>query len=235
MRILLALLALALAAPAAAAERRFPITDFERLIVEGPFIVRLAPGRTATATASGGQSALDRVLIDSQGTTLRIRRNTTGWTGSAREQGPPAVIELTARTLRSARLIGGGRLELGPIGNMDLDLVVQGSGSLSAPQLTVDNLSLGLVGSGRLEVGGRAEILRAEVQGTGDLDASALRAESATIIAGTAGAIAVGVTEEATVTSSGIGEVHVIGTENCTVRGPSADLVRCARSDQRQR
>jgi hypothetical protein len=43
-RTIAVLLAFALALPAAAAERRYPITDFDRIVVEGPFIVRLTTG-----------------------------------------------------------------------------------------------------------------------------------------------------------------------------------------------
>ena len=35
--------------PAAAAERRFAVTDFDRVVVEGPYQVRLATGRTTSA------------------------------------------------------------------------------------------------------------------------------------------------------------------------------------------
>jgi hypothetical protein len=93
-------------------------------------------------------------------------------------------------------------------------------------------VALTLAGSGRLEIAGTAETLSADIQGTGDVDASRLRAENATIIAGTTGEVALEVARAATVSAYGLGNVVIAGNADCTVRGPSADLVRCA-SNQR--
>src|SRR5688572_15139678 len=107
MRTLIAFLTLALAAfPAAAADRRYSITDFDRIVVEGPYIVRLTTGGPTSARASGSQAALERVIIDASGQTLRIRRNRSYWGGTAGAQEGPLTIELTTRALRSARLVG---------------------------------------------------------------------------------------------------------------------------------
>ena len=165
-RILLAFAALAAAAaPAAAAERRYSVTDFERVVVEGPYVVRLSAGRSSTATASGSQAALDRVSIDVSGQTLRIRRNRNQWGGTPGAQEGPLEIELTTRTLRSARVIGPGRLELDRIEGLRVDLVVEGSGTLRVAEVEADNLSLGLAGAGRIELAGAVESLTAHVQG----------------------------------------------------------------------
>ena len=81
----LALLCLALvAAPASAAERRYSVTDFDRIEVDGPYVVRLTTGRASAAVATGPQGGLDRLTVEVSGQTLRIRRNRSGWTGDAR-------------------------------------------------------------------------------------------------------------------------------------------------------
>ena len=69
-RLLIALAGLATvaaASPAAAVDRRFAVPDFDRVEVEGPYIVRLRVGGPSTATASGSQASLDRVTIDGSG------------------------------------------------------------------------------------------------------------------------------------------------------------------------
>jgi len=224
---------LAAAAPAAAAERRFPVTDFDRVVVEGPYIVRLVTGPASSATASGGQAALDRLSLDVNGQTLRIRRSRSSWGGNPGAQEGPLTIELATRTLRSARLIGPGRLEVDRARGLRVDLIVEGSGFLRAGSVEADNLSLGLAGSGRLEVGGRAETMTADVQGTGDLDASTLAAEDVSITTTTTGTVAARAADSANVNALGLGEVTILGRPACTVRGPNAELVRCG-SDQRQ-
>ena len=223
---------LVLAAPAAAAERRYSVSDFERVVVEGPYIVRLTAGRSSSAVASGSQAALDRVSIDVSGQTLRIRRNRSSWGGNMGAQEGPLTIELTTRNLRSARLIGPASLDIERAQGLRVDLIVEGSGRLRAAQVAADNLSLGLAGSGRLEIAGTAETLNADIQGTGDVDASRLQAENATIIAGTTGEVALQVERAVTVNAYGLGNVVIAGRADCTVRGPSSDLVRCA-SNQR--
>lgn len=226
-RLLLALVLIAAATPAAAAERRYSVTDFDRIVVEGPYIVRLSVGRATTASAEGSQAALDRVSLDVNGRTLRIRRAATWWGGNPGEQIGPLNIDLTTRSLRSARLVGSGRLEVQRAEGQRVDLTVEGSGELVASDIEADNLSLGLAGAGRLEVAGNAETLNADIQGTGDLAAAALRAANANINAVTTGSVAVGVSDSVTVTALGLGEVEILGSPACTVRGQNADLVRC--------
>lgn len=230
--LLAAVLSLGLVVPAAAAERRYSVNDFERVVVEGPFIVRLGVGHSSSATASGSQAALDRISIDTNGDTLRIRRNRTSWTGNPGVQAGPVTVELTTRLLRSARLIGPATLEIERAEGLRVDLVVEGSGRLRASDVEADNLSIGLAGSGTLELSGTAEVLNADIQGTGDVDAANLRAENATIVTGTSGEFALEVTRAATVSAFGLGNVEIAGDGDCTVRGPSAGLVRCG-SDQR--
>lgn len=238
-RILLALAAcVAAAAPAAAAERHYSVTDFERIVVEGPYVVRLSTGRSSSAVASGSVAALDRVVIDVTGQTLRIRRNRNYWGGTPGAQEGPLTVDLVTRTLRSARLIGPASLDIDRAVGLRVDLIIEGSGRLRVGNVVADNLSLGVAGSGSLQLAGRAGSLTADLQGTGDLAAAQLRAENATITHGTSGRVALEVARAATVNAYGLGSVDIIGRADCTVNGPNADLVRChapapASSDQR--
>lgn len=224
---------LALAEPAAAAERRFSVNDFDRLVVEGPYVVRLTAGRSSSAVATGPQAALDRVTLDVSGQTLRIRRNRSSWGGNPGAQQGPLEIELVTRTLRSARLIGPARLEVDRVEGLRVDLIVEGSGILRATNVAADNLSLGLAGSGRIEIAGTAEAVTADIQGTGDVDASQLRADNARITTTTTGTVAMAVARDANVNALGLGEVTIIGRPACTVRGANADQVRCGPEPRR--
>jgi hypothetical protein len=227
-------LAAALAAPAAAAERRYSVTDFDRVVVEGPFNVRLATGRnSSSALATGSQQALDRVSLEVQGRTLRIRPNRAAWGGYPGAAVGPVAIELGTRDLRAAAVNGAGSLSIDRAGGLRLDLTVEGAGRIAAPALSADVLVVSTIGSGRLQLGGTARELRASVHGWADLDAAALRTQGATIVTDSAGRIAVGVERQATVTASGIGEVDVLGSPACTVRGLSAGQVRCGNGNAR--
>jgi hypothetical protein len=217
----------ALAVPAAAAERRYSVTDFERIVVEGPFVVRLVTGRPTSVSASGPQDAIDRAAIDVSGQTLRIRRNTSYWGGTAGAQRGVLTVMLSTRNLRSVRLIGPARFEVDHARGQRIELVVEGSGRLVAPHVDADTLELGLRGGGKLEIAGRAGVLRGDFQGTGDVDGAELTADNATISTTTMGNVSLAARTSASVTANGIGEVVISGRPACTVRGQGAGQVRC--------
>src|SRR5688500_1891017 len=147
-RILLAF-GLGLASTAAsAADRRFAVTDFERVVVEGPYQVRLVTGTTTSAVASGSQAALDRLVLDVTGQTLRRRRNRNHWGGNPGAPEGALTITLSTRNLRSARLIGPGRLDVDRLTGLAAGLFVEGSGQIRAAGVRADALTLGLAGSG---------------------------------------------------------------------------------------
>ena len=219
---------IACAAPAAAAERRYSVTDFDRVVVEGPYIVRLTTGQPSSAVAHGTRESLDRLLVDVQGQTLRIRRNRSAWGGTPGADAGPLTVELSTRLLRSARLVGPASLDIDGAEGLRVDFTVEGSGRLRAANVDADNLSIGLLGSGKLELAGRARSLRADVQGTGDVDAARLTAENATLTTTTAGTVSLAVADAVTVNANGLGDVHILGRPSCTVRGLGAAQVRCS-------
>lgn len=234
-RILLALPTLAaFAAPASAIDRNYPISDFDRVIVEGPYRVHLVIGRSTTAAASGTRDGLDRVSVDVQGQTLRIRRARYAWAGTAGADTGPVTIALTTRALRSARLIGPATLDVDGAQGLNVTFVVEGSGRIRATRVAAETLSLGLLGSGTLDIAGTADTLRGEFQGSGNVEAPRLVAKAAVIATNTGGTVAVTVNGPATVTANGLGDVFMFGTPNCVLNGPGMAQVRCGGSDQRQ-
>ena len=220
--------ALLAAVPAGAAERRYPVTDFDRVQIEGPYEVTLSTGRPSAAAASGSQPALDRVSIEVQGGTLRIRPNRSAWGGTypGGSVGPVRVA-IATRNLRSATLLGSASLAVDKASGLRLDLSVSGSGSLGIASLAVDNLVVGLVGSGKVTLAGKAKQFRATVQGSAGLDAAGLRANDANVVADTAGLVAVGASRTARVKATGSGNVEIIGAPACTVEALGAGIVSC--------
>ena len=220
----------AAAGPVSAAERRYSVTDFDRIEVQGPYEVRIATGASSSAArATGDQAALDRVSVDVQGRTLRVRPNQSAWGGYPGDRPGPVTIELTTRDLRAASVVGSGRLSIDRVKGLRADLSVSGSGSLAAGSVDADTLVVSLLGSGTVALSGRAKQLRAAVQGSGDLEGSAFRAEDVDLTADTAGAVTVGAVRTAKVRATGPGDVEIAGTPACTVTGQSAALVRCGR------
>jgi len=226
-------LACAFAAPAAAAERTYSVTDFDRVRIEGPFTVRLTSGRPAAASATGSPQALDRVSIAVESGILSIRPNRSAWSADPGAASGPVAIEISTRAVRAATVLGAGSLAIDRASGMRVDLTVEGSGRIAVPAVAVDRLVVGMIGSGRIQVAGTAADLRASVHGWADFDAGALRAQAAQIVTDSAGRIAVGVEREARVTASGIGDVEIVGSPACTLRGASAAQVRCGSAPRR--
>jgi hypothetical protein len=231
MRIALPVALLALASPAGAAEQRIMVNDFDRVQVEGPYRVTLTVGGTSAAVATGSRSALDRVSVEVQGRTLRIRPNRSAWGGYPGEEGGgPVEIRATTRELRAGIIIGSGSLTVDRAKGLRIELSVSGSGRLGVAAVEADQLIVNLRGSGKILLGGKARQLRAAVEGNADLDAGSFRAEHADVTADTAGAIALTALQTARIRANGTGEVAIGGTAACTVSGPAAGGVSCGRS-----
>ncbi len=221
-----------LAVPAFAEDRRFAVEDFDRVTVEGPYIVHLLIGRTTSAVAHGSRLALDRMNLDVQDQVLRIRRNRSGAAGA--EPGI-VTIDLVTRSLRAVSLNGPARFDADNVRGLRVEFGLVGNGTLHATHIDADALSLALLGAGRLEIAGAARTLSANIQGSGDLAAPGLVAHNATIASATSGTIAVTVNGPATVSNNGLGNVRVFGRPVCTTSGTGADQVRCGgSSDQGQ-
>jgi hypothetical protein len=226
-RIMLAAIAFLAAAPAQAAERRYTVTDFNRVRVDGPFIVTLSTGESPSAVATGSSHAIDGVSIDVQGRTLRVSPNPSAWGGYPGEDAGPVTIALTTHDLRDASVTGSGSIAIDEAEAMRFDIGVSGSGSVTVGTVQADVLNLGLLGSGRIAIGGKAEILRATIRGSGDLEAEGLSAEQAEVNADTAGIVVLTVTEDASVNATGSGETRIFGSADCNVKSVGAGRVRC--------
>jgi len=227
MRTIMPVLLLLVTAPAAAAERTYSVTDFDRVQVEGPYEVNLVVGRPSAARASGSQLALDRLSVEVQGRTLKIRYNQFAWGSQARMPAEPVRIDVAARSLRGATLIGSGNLTLSGAQGLKLELGLSGAGRIEARDVQADNLILQLRGSGQALLSGAAKQFRATIQGSGDLDATSLQAEDASLSAATHGSIRVSARRSATVVASGQGEVEILGAKACTISGQTAARVKC--------
>jgi hypothetical protein len=228
------LLLFALSAPALAEDRHYAIEDFDRVTVEGPYIVRLVIGRTSSAVAHGSREALDRMSLDVQDQEMRIRRNRGAWTGGSTANPGIVTVDLVTRSLRSARLIGPARLDADAVRGLSVAFSVAGGGTLHATRVDAEALSLALLGAGRLEIAGAARTLAGNFQGSGDLAAPGLVARNATISSTTSGAVALTVNGPATIANEGVGNVRILGRPVCTISGSAADQVRCGGSDERQ-
>ena len=227
--IIAAALALLSATSAQAAERRFTITSFNKIQVDGPFEVTLATGRSPSAFVSGTPQAIERVSLEVQGQVLRVRPNRSAWGGYPGQGAGPLKISVSTHELRSAAVAGSGSIVIDKAKAMRFDLSVAGSGRIGIAALDADTLFVGLVGAGKITLAGKAKELIATLKGSGDLDGAAFVAEEAKINADTAGAVVIAVRRAANVTSTGQGDTRIVGNPACQVKAQGVGQVVCGR------
>lgn len=227
--ILPALLLLAAASPAAAGERNYSVTDFDRVQVDGPYEVVLTTGGSSKARATGSQLALDSVTVEVSGGVLRVHANRSAWGGFPGQLAEPAKVFASTRDLKSAAVRGAGSLSIDRARGLRVDLSLAGSGRLAVVAMAVDQLNVDLLGAGRISLAGAAKQMRATIQGSGDFDAAGLKVEDAQLDANTAGTIAFEADRTAKVKATGAGDVTIAGPASCTIQSRGSGRLRCGR------
>lgn len=223
--VFIACAAAAAAAPAIASERNYTVTSFERVRIDGPFMVRLTTAVAPFAKASGSPAALNGVSIDVQGQTLIVRKSPGSWGGYPGEAPGPVEISVGTHDLSKASVNGAGSLVIDKVKGQTFDFAIQGPGSISIGRLTVDQLKAGLSGSGSATVGGTAAEVTAIVRGTSTFDGSGLKAKDAKIGAEGTAVVKLTATGTAKVDSLGTAMVELTGRPACTVRAIGSAIV----------
>lgn len=218
-----------LAVPAAAAERNLSVTSFDRIRVDGPFKVKLTTGVPPFAKVTGSSSAVDRVSVTVEGRTLVVRSSLSSWGGYPGEAVGPTEVALGTHDLAQAWLNGAGTLAIDRVKGLSFGLDLMGSGQVSIASADVDQLKIGINGSGNAIVGGKAAKLTAVVRGISSLDAAGLRATDA--IVGAEGPSQVKLTATGTLKldARGTSTVDVAGNPSCTVSAQGSVTVNGCR------
>ena len=216
---LLAVLAgtVASASPASAATRNFGIRSFEKIRVEGPYVVRLKTGVAPFARAKGPQAALDRIDLEMRGNVLLVRAGPFNRNPSAAALAP-LELEIGTHDLHSAALNGSGSLAIDKVKGLKFDLSVQGSGTADIASVAVDQLSLNLGGDASARLTGKAKTMAATLRGISTLDASALDVADAELGANGPATLRAKVTRAAEIDAKGTASITLAGLPSCTLK-----------------
>jgi len=224
---LVGLVAALAALPATAAERRIGLTSFDRIVVEGDYLVEVTGSTRVGAVATGEPGALDLLSIEVRDRTLIIRRKPLGEWASQAGETEPVTIRLTAAGLRQATMVGGGVLSVRGIKAAELKLSLTGPGRLESAAIDVDRLSVSLTGSGSATLAGAASTFDVRVTGAGSLDARELMSDNLTLVSEGAANSLFNARRTAELVTRGIGRVEVFGKAPCTVKGKGVGSVTC--------
>ncbi len=230
----LTLLSLACAAPAVAAERTLSLTDFDRIHVEGGFIVEVRTGVATTGRILGTQAAIDVASVEVQGRQLTIRRDRSTWGSDAGHEPPAATVRITLPALSNIWVSGPAKVSVDRLKGLRVAASLEGPGSLAIGAVAADRMDIGAVGSGTLVLAGTVSTLNATLRGAGTLDGAKLVVADLKLTSESAGAVTLSVKRAANVTMTGSGAVTILGSPACTVKNVGSGTVSC-RSDQPQR
>jgi len=210
-----------------ASERGVTITSFDRIRIEGPFIVEIVTNKGPSARLSGSAAALDRVSVTNQGTTLFVRPKASAWGGYEGADNGPVTIRLTTPALRTVAVTGSGSVTVDAMRSAAVGIALEGGGTLNVAAIDTDALDVGLAGSGQMTLAGRAAGGRFAVRGSANLVAGALAVRDAKVVAEGAGNISVNAVRTADITTIGAGNVTIAGKPACTVNRRGSGTVVC--------
>lgn len=218
-----------------AAERTLSVNDFDRIRVEGSFVVVVTTARATTARVSGAPGAVETAQLTVQGRTLIIRRDRGAWSSEARRDMGAATVRVTLPALQAASLSGAGTLTIDSLRGARASLSVEGSGRIAVARVDADRLDVGVVGSGTIALAGTAKDFGALLRGSGSLDAGALTASDARLVSESSGQLTLAARRSATITAAGSGSVTVTGTPACTVTNTGSGTVSCGSNEAQRR
>lgn len=226
---LLALLTLAAAPPGE--ERRLVFSGFDRLRIDGPFVVTVREGSPG-AVITGERRALEAAALRVEGSTLVVNGGVLGAGARAAGALPVAQVAVTVPALRALHVNGAARVEIGPMRGDRVDVSLNGAGSVAIGTIEAEALVLTLTGTGQLAIGGgstgRARVLS---YGAGSIEAGGFTAREASVRAESSGSLRLGVRYTAAIAALGAGPVTIEGKPECKVVGPGP--VDCANQTRR--
>lgn len=222
--------ALAAAAPAAAAQRSFTVTSFERVRVDGPYRVIITTNVPPFARASGSPAALDGVTVEVQGTTLYVHPSQSAYSGYPGANRGPVEISVGTHDLSQLWVNGSGSAQLDRARGLKFNLSVQGAGSASIANADVDQLVAGLAGTATVTLAGHARSADIFVRGASSLVGKGLIARDAKLVAEGPAVIALQVDNSVKVNALGTSVVSLLGKPACEVHAEgSASVEGCKR------
>ncbi len=213
--------------PLVAAERGYSVSDFDRIDVTGPFIVSVEAGKSPSARATGDARALDGLIVEMRGRTLKIGAGSGGWGGWPGEKTAAPTIRITVPALREAALRGSGRLTISRMRAQVVRLALAGSGALTVTSIETDRLFANMLGSGTMTLSGKVLNAQISTEGSGTIAGSALMTGALTLSASSAGQTELSASKAATIQASGDGDVIISGTPACIVANVGGGEVKC--------
>ena len=212
-----------------ATNRNYQVGAFDRLEVAGPYDVTVTTGSAPSVRASGGERAIERMVVEVKGGTLSIHTKKRSGFNFGWSKSHPVKLTVTVPALTGAEIAGSGDISVNKVAGDSFDAGVAGSGNLRLGEINVKRLKAGIAGSGEIHAGrGRAVAADYEIAGSGDIDGGAVVAETAAVSIAGSGNVSAHATSTASVEIAGSGDVRVTGGAKCSVSKAGSGNVQCS-------
>jgi hypothetical protein len=204
--------------------RTYAVSGFTGIIAAGSDKVEVVKGDAFAVSATGSAEVLDRLIIRVDDGKLEIRRRS----GGPLNNSGSATIRVTMPALEDIVVAGSGDLTADSLTGDNAEIVIAGSGNVSLAAVAVRKLEMTVAGSGKVEATGTVEDVEATIAGSGDIAAPSLTAQRAEISIAGSGNIAMAVTGNADVSTIGSGDVTLTGGGTCTHNKMGGGEVNCS-------
>lgn len=212
-----------------AATRNYSVGAFERIEVAGPYEVTVATGGAPSVKATGGERAIERMVVEVKGGTLKIHPRKRSGLNFGWSKSQKVKLTVTVPRLAAAEVAGSGSIAVDKVAGDRFEAGVAGSGAVRLGQVDVKRLKAGIAGSGEIAAGkGRAAEADYEIAGSGDIAAGGVVAEAAKVSIAGSGKVAAHATGTASVEIAGSGDVRVTGGAKCSVSKAGSGNVQCS-------
>ncbi len=230
--IITALLAASFTANAAeAAERRFTLSAFDKVRIEGDVAVEIVSDAAPFAQASGDPRALEALSVRVQGGTLYIRRERRDIPIEARNRKAGSdtlpMVRLSARAVQSLTLLGHGSAQIDRLSGARPSATIDGNGSVEIGAVAAEAVAINVNGSGSLKIGGTATSARAVMLGDGLIEGSGLTLGEINFTGEGPVRARLTVNGPALIAVKGDADVQIGGTPVCTIRQLGINAITC--------
>lgn len=216
---------------AEAAERKFTLSAFDKVRVEGDVAVEIVSDSAPFALASGDPRALEALSVRVQGGTLYIRRARRNIPTEARNRtaGTDALplVRLNARTVQSLSVLGHGSARLDRLTGAKPSATIDGNGSVEIGAVNADAVAINVNGSGSLKIGGTAGTARAVMLGDGLIEGSGLTLGAIDFTGEGPVRASLTVNGPARIAVKGDADVQIGGSPVCTIRQSGTNAIIC--------
>jgi hypothetical protein len=213
--------------PAAAAEKRFGLTSFERVELLVDADVEIVGKAPVSALATGDQDALDRLVVEARDGRLVISMRRYAGDDKRASRGGPLHLRLFTPSLRGLSVVGAGNVRVDRLRGQRVAIALQGPGSIDVADISADQLALHLVGNGHIRAAGKVKQAQVNLAGASQLQGAALLVDDVTLQNEGAGDHQLTAVKRAKITSRGAGRIDIGGRPSCTVENMGMGRVLC--------